>query len=100
MTRTELTGALSNLSDSETRCELSDWAVNTIRDHLAASGLKATQGNTLLNEELGRIRGAGITLDADGFVPYLRTRRAGSGFRLNRRVRCAVFAQLACRLAR
>jgi hypothetical protein len=76
MTRDALTTRLSNLSDDETRCELSDWAVNTLRE-LARDG-KITKGPglatvadlpVLVAGEAARIRAAGIALDATGLVP-------------------------------
>jgi len=95
---------LANLADEEVRCELSDFAVNTLRD-LAATGRipkgcgTATAGdlNTLVAEETARIKTANINLDETGLTPYLRLRRPGSPFRLDRWVRTLVFAIVATR---
>ena len=92
--------ALNNLSDETTRVELSDLAVNTIRDHFAKMGYPASSAAVMMNQELRRIRAAGTPLTGAGFIPYLRSRRVGSEFRLSRTARAAVFCQLACKIAR
>ena len=98
---------LANLSDATTRVELSDWAVNTLRAAARAGELRKGFGAAtvadlpaLLGQELARITAAGIALDATGLLPYLRVRRAGSAFRLDRRQRVVIFAALASKLAR
>lgn len=78
-----VTAALANLSDDRTLCELSDWAINTLRAAFGQEG-----GTALLKEEAARI-GADLT-----FEEYLHANRQGSHFRLTRNQRAAVFAAL------
>lgn len=82
---------LANLSDDETRCELSDWAVNTLREEFGHAVAHA-----VCVEEFARIHRAGITT----LIGYLRTRRPGSTHRLNRAQRVAVYCNYATQAAR
>lgn len=117
MARTELINRLNNLSDDETRCDLSDWAVNSLREAAREGTLKKAStcpcpncgcGTiveyedllTLVNEERARMIENDIPLNGDGLIPYLRSRRAGSRFRLSRKLREMVFVAVATRAAR
>lgn len=76
------------------RAELSDYGINTLRDHAADAGWSRTDLGRMLGEELARCRRAGCTPDEAGLKLYFRAKRAGSGFFLTRALRAAVFAQL------
>jgi hypothetical protein len=122
MAREELINRLNNLADEETRVELNDLAVNTLREAAREGRIKmaAEEGKacpcpncgcganvakvedlmTLVREERTRMALHGIPLNGDGLIPYLRCRRVGSRFRLCRDLREMVFITVATREAR
>lgn len=81
-------------SDDQARCEISDMAVNTLREKFGRDA------GVLLNQEYARMRREGIKLDGSDLTKYLRVRRVGSKFRLSRNDRKMVYAQVVCRMAR
>lgn len=94
------------LTDPETRADVSDWGVNTFRDQwrsLIFPTYVAARTNfderslqkQLLEEEFERIKKGNLDL-----MGYLRARRAGSKFRLNRKSRMAIWAHYASRNSR
>ncbi len=76
------------------KSELSDYGINVIRDYSRDKGWTRRDTETMLREELKRIRQLRLTPDYEGLVGYARARRSGSEYPLNRSVRFAVFAQL------
>ena len=81
----ERINAMLDSGDEGTLVDLNDWAVNTLREYARNRNRKGL--NVMLSEEAGRIRRASLSLKG-----YLRARRAGSRFPLNRRDRQAVYA--------
>jgi hypothetical protein len=79
--------ALLNSNDSSELAGLNDWAVNTLREYARDNGYNL---RAFACEETARLRG----LDLDG---YLTCSRIGSSFRLDRKIRLAVFAAAATR---
>jgi len=74
--------------------EMNDWAVNTVRDHANVEGWSRDQAGTMVAEERRRIDGGSLSLQG-----YLQCRRTGSRWRLNRKIRRAVWALVATRRA-
>jgi len=82
---------LLNTGSTDTLVGLNDWAVNTVREYARANGYDAAE---LVAEEAARITAGQMNLDA-----YMTCSRAGSYRRLNRKVRVAVYAVFATRVA-
>lgn len=95
------------LTDPETRADVSDWGVNTLRDlwrdQIFPAYVKARTPDfdsralqkQMIEEEFERIRKGNLTLSG-----YLRARRAGSPFPLDRKARMAMWAHYASHAAR
>jgi hypothetical protein len=97
---------LGNLTDGYTRSEVSDWGVNTIRDGWSDVLKMYVEAQTpkidgrklmeqMVREEFARIKKGNL-----GFIEYLRVARRGSEFRLNRKMRMAIYAHYASKMAR
>lgn len=107
MTRTRLVSLLSNLSDDETRVDLNDWAVNTIRDGYVKMATTdgdrrdatAAERRIFAAEEVARLEDLAFPLTEDGIIAWMRTRRTGSRFTTSRGTRLALFALWATRRA-
>jgi hypothetical protein len=102
-TRQELAeiDSLDRLIDPETRAEVSDWGVNTIRELWPKIFRRYVDSRTpvfdsrelqtkLIREEFARIKKGRLGLDE-----YLRVSRAGSNFGLDRKMRMAIWAHYA-----
>jgi len=81
--------------DPGTIAGMSEYAVKIFRPYFSQQGWGRKEQEQLLLEELTRIRQAGLKADSDGFEGYIRLSRAGSPFRLNRKVKAAIFLHLA-----
>lgn len=95
---------LQNLTDGYTRSEVSDWGVNTIRDKWPEVFKRYQDDRTpdskklmeqMVREEFARIKKGNL-----GFIEYLRVARRGSEFRLDRKMRMAIYAHYASKMAR
>ena len=73
----------------ESLVDLNDWAVNTLREFCLLMGYNPV---AVVQAEALIIQGEDLTLDE-----YKRYRRIGSHFRLQRRIRAAVWAVVATR---
>ena len=78
-------------SDTATLIDLNDWAVNTVREYAHANDYNPV---SILTEEGQRIVADRLNLDG-----YLKISRRGSYIRLNRKIRVAVYAVFATRIA-
>jgi hypothetical protein len=87
MTRTEAAAALAAATTPEALADLNDWAVNTIRDNYDAP--RAVRAD-MVRGEITRVEGKTL-------AEYLRTSRSGSPYRLNRKIKVAVYVLLATR---
>jgi len=74
------------------QAELSDYAVNILREEGKSFGYDSRDLLTMARQELPRFRG--LRPNKAGLTAYLRMSRAGSEYRLNRRMRAALFAQM------
>ena len=77
--------------DTNTLVGLNDWAVNVVRDYARSKGYDAA---ALVAEESARITVGSLNLDG-----YLKASRVGSSRLLNRKIRVAVYAVFATRVA-
>lgn len=75
--------------------DLSDYAVNVLRDEGLSLGYGSRELGALAREELPRFRGLRPT--QAGLVSYLKAPRVGSRFRMTRKMRAALFAQMVAR---
>ncbi len=75
------------------KVELSDWGVNTFREEARKAGYGRSEMVNIMREESTRVRG--LPPNGDGLLQYLKMRRAGSKYRMNRKMRVGLFVQLA-----
>lgn len=73
--------------DLMTKVEMSDWAVNTIREAWRKRSMVG-KPEQMMREEFDRIRKGNLD-----YLKYLRVSRAGSKFRLDRLMRRAIYFQ-------
>jgi hypothetical protein len=77
--------------NTDTLVGLNDWAVNIVREYARSKGYDAA---ALFAEERARISDGSLNLDG-----YLKASRIGSRRLLNRKIRVAVYAVYATRVA-
>lgn len=80
------------------RADLSDYAVNMLREAADASGWSRADLAGLLSEEQGRL--APLPPTTAGLWAYLRCSRVGSCYRLTRSARACIFGAAAARAIR
>ncbi len=77
------------------KVELSDWGINTFRAEARKAGYDRSAMLGIFKEESTRVRG--LPPNGDGLLQYLKMRRAGSKYRMNRKMRVGLFVQLAAK---
>ena len=84
MNKSQANTALAAATTPAEIADLNDWAVNTIREHFNGDH------SAMVRAEIERTTGKTL-------LEYLRTNRAGSPHRLNRKTKIAVYVLIATR---
>jgi len=73
------------------KAELSDYGVNTLREAGAARGYSQAELSAIVREEMRRMRKAHLSADAAGLKKYMKLKRVGSEYPINRKMRVGLF---------